>query len=190
MGRRTRSRTSVLVLLVLGLLWGACSSEPAGPTVLAPGERMPDGMTLTSPAFEDARPIPERYSCEGENLPPPLRWTGTPAGATELALVIEDPDATGGVFVHWIVAGIDPGATSIEPGPPPAGADEFKGSSDMAAYIGPCPPDDGGVHRYHFQIYALRARPRLVESSPPVEKVRAIRKAAVAGGQLIGTFER
>lgn len=189
-GKQTRSGAAVVALLASSLLWAACSSEPTGRRVLGPDERMPEGMTLTSPAFEDGRPIPERYSCEGENLPPPLRWTGTPAGAAELALIVEDPDATGQIFVHWIVVGIDPATTSIEPGPPPAGAVMFDGSSGMDAYIGPCPPDDSGKHHYHFEIYALEARPRLVEGSRPIEKVRAIRKAAIAGGKLVGTFER
>jgi len=179
-----------VVVVLAALLLGACSKEAAGRRVLAPGERMPDGMALTSPAFKNGASIPERYSCEGENVPPPLRWTGTPAGATEVALIVEDPDATGEIFVHWIVAGIDRGTRSIEPGPAPAGAVQFKGSSDMAAYIGPCPPDGGGVHHYHFEVYALAARPRLVASSRPIEKVQAIRKAAVAGGELIGTFKR
>lgn len=178
------------VVLALAMAWSACSREPAGRRVLAPGERMPEGMTLTSSAFQDGEAIPERYSCEGENLAPPLRWTGTPAGAKEVALVIEDPDATGAIFVNWIVVGIDPAVGSITPGAPPAGAVEFEGSSGMASYIGPCPPDDGGRHRYHFEVYALRNRPRLVEGSRPIEKVKAIRKAAIAGGQLIGTFER
>lgn len=183
-------RVALAALLATSVLLGACGREPAGRRVLAPGERMPKGMTLTSPAFEDGAPIPERYSCEGENLPPPLRWTPPPAEAEQVALVIEDPDATGAIFVHWIVTGIDPAVRSIEPGPPPAGAVQFKGSSDMASYIGPCPPDDGGAHRYFFEVYALRDRPRLVEGSRPIEKVRAIRKAAIAGGRLIGTFER
>ncbi|HVE46974.1 MAG TPA: YbhB/YbcL family Raf kinase inhibitor-like protein [Acidimicrobiales bacterium] len=151
---------------------------------------MPSGMTLTSSAFEEGGPIPERYSCEGENVPPPLRWTGTPAEAEEIALVIEDPDAPGAIFVHWIVVGIDADIGSLAPGPPPAGAVQFKGSSDMAAYIGPCPPNDDGQHRYHFEVYALRDRPGLAETSPPIEKVQAIRRAAIAGGQLVGTFER
>ena len=178
------------VVLALAMAWSACSREPAGRRVAAPGERMPEGMTLTSSAFEDGGVIPERYSCEGENVPPPLQWTGTPAEAKEVALVIEDPDATGAIFVHWIVVGIDPAVGSITPGAPPAGTVEFEGSSGMASYIGPCPPDDGGRHRYHFEVYALRDRPRLVESSRPIEKVQAIRKAAMAGGQLVGTFER
>lgn len=187
-GASTTARAAAV--LAAALFLGACSKDPAGRRVLAPGERMPEGMTLTSPAFGNGKAIPERYSCEGENVPPPLRWTGTPADATEVALVVEDPDATGAIFVNWIVVGIDPAVGSIAPGEPPAGAVEFEGSSDMAAYIGPCPPDDGGVHRYHFEVYALRDRPRLVESSRPIEKVKAIRRAAIAGGQLVGTFER
>lgn len=176
--------------MAFALALSACSNGPTGRRILAPGERMPEGMTLTSPAFDPGRPVPERYSCEGENLPPPLRWQGTPAGTKELAVVVEDPDATGGIFVHWIAVGIDPATTGLDPGPPPAGAVVLTGSSDMATYIGPCPPDNGGVHHYNFEVYALRARPRLVEGSPPIDNVRAIRRAAVAGGELVGTFER
>lgn len=190
MASRTNIAAPLAVLLTVCLLWGACSREPAGRRLLEPGERMPDGMTLTSSEFEDGEPIPERYSCEGENIPPPLRWSGAPAGTREFALVIEDPDATGAIFVHWIVTAIDPAVSSIAPGPLPAGAVQYEGSSDMAAYIGPCPPEDGGRHRYHFEVYALRDRPRLVAGTRPIEKVRAIREAAVAGGTLVGTFER
>ena len=151
---------------------------------------MPGGMRLTSPAFDPGRPIPERYSCEGENVPPPLRWDGTPAGARELALVLEDPDAPGETFVHWIVVGIDRATTALEPSSSPPGAQVLPGSSDNPTYIGPCPPDGGGPHRYYFQVYALDRRPELADEAGPVEKVRAIRRAAMAGGQLMGTFER
>ena len=151
---------------------------------------MPGGMTVTSSAFGAGEAVPERFSCEGENVPPPLRWRGTPAGTSELAVVVEDPDAPGGIFVHWIVVGIPPTTTSVGPTALPPGARVLPGSSDNPTYIGPCPPDGDGVHRYHFEVYALRSPPPLADGSTPLEKVRAIRGAAVAGGELIGTFER
>ncbi len=158
--------------------------------MVQPGERMPGGMTVTSSAFESGEEVPERFSCEGDNVPPPLRWRGVPAGTRELAVVVEDPDAPQGTFVHWIVVGIAPTTTSIGPGALPPGARVLPGSSDNPTYIGPCPPNGDGAHRYHFEVYALPSPPPLLEPSSPLEKVRAIRRAAVAGGELVGTFER
>jgi Raf kinase inhibitor-like YbhB/YbcL family protein len=151
---------------------------------------MPTGITVTSPAFAAGHRVPERYSCEDLNVPPPLAWKGVPAGARELALVIEDPDAPGGIFVHWLVVGIRADATRLTGTDAPAGAEVLPGSSDNPTYIGPCPPNGDPPHRYVFEVYALRQRPALDPASSPVAKVRAVRRAAVAGGSLIGTFAR
>ena len=151
---------------------------------------MPDGITVTSSAFDPGEPIPERYSCEGENLPPPLAWDGVPEGASELALIIEDPDAPDETFVHWLVVGIDSDVDELQGTDPPAGSEVLPGSSDNPTYIGPCPPDGDGDHRYYFQVYALDERPALDSASSPLEKVRAVRRAAVAGGWLEGIFSR
>lgn len=180
--------TTVLAL-VLSVAPGCSPDDPATP-VLQPGERMPGGMTLSSPAFRPGGTIPERYTCEGENVPPPLRWRGTPEGTTEVAVAVEDPDAPDGTFVNWIVVAIAPATTSIEPDALPPGGRVLPGSSDNPTYIGPCPPDGDEPHRYHFQVYALRSPPPLPEPSSPEEKVRAIRRAAIAGGLLVGTFDR
>ena len=168
-----------------------CGRGDGDPTdaILAGGERLPGGITVTSTAFAPGEPIPERFSCEGENVPPPLRWDGVPPGTAEVALVIEDPDAPEGTFVHWLVLGVDPGAVAIEPTAPPPG-EVLPGSSDNPAYIGPCPPDGDGPHRYFFEVYALAERPSLPPDGRPLDQVRAIRRAARAGGVLVGTFER
>ena len=163
-------------VLIAALLMAACGGD--GPT----------GMRVTSPAFAAGQPIPERFSCLGENVPPPLRWKGTPEGTAELAVVVEDRDAPEGTFVHWIMVGIDPGTTRIESDALPPGARVLLGSSDNPTYIGPCPPRGSGTHRYSFEVYALPRRVELAESSPPAEKARAIRRAASAGGRLEGTF--
>ena len=174
-----------LVLMVMLVLVTACGDDT--PSVLQPGERAPTGITVTSPAFEPGRPVPERYSCQGENLPPPLRWQGVPAGTAELAVVVEDPDAPTGTFVHWVVVGIDPATAANEPETLPPGATVLPGSSDNPTYVGPCPPEGSGTHHYFFEVYALPRRPDLGGS--PLDKVRAIRAAASAGGWLIGTFK-
>lgn len=171
---------------------GGCGGgrPPATSGLLAAGERMPTGIAVTSTAFAAGRPIPERFSCEGFNVPPPLHWKGVPAGTRELALVIEDPGAPDGIFVQWLVVGIRPAITALVDERPPAGAEVLPGSSDNPEYIGPCPPNGDPAHHYVFEVYALRRRPVLAPASSPVDKVRALRKAAVAGGSLVGTFSR
>ena len=188
---RARRAAGAVLGAVIVLAAPACAGgDDERIAVLGPGERMPEGMTVTSTAFADGGAVPARHTCEGENLPPPLRWTGTPAGTTELALVIEDPDAPDGIFVHWLVVGVDPATTSVGPSGPPAGARVLPGSSDNPTYIGPCPPNGDDPHRYHFEVYALRTRPLLPEGSSPLARVRAVRRAATAGGVLVGTFAR
>jgi Raf kinase inhibitor-like YbhB/YbcL family protein len=181
---------SLLAVLLLGWAPGCSSDGDDDLGILQPGERLPSGMTLTSTAFEAGEPVPERYSCEGENVPPPLEWVGVPEGTAELAIVIEDPDAPDGVFVHWLVVGIEPGTDGVGPAGPPDGSQVLPGSSDNPTYIGPCPPDGDGPHRYVFQVYALGQQPDLDGSAPPGDKARTVRAAATAGGVLVGTFER
>ena len=174
-------RPLVLVLLVAALLGGACSDGPGGDDE---GGRALEGMRVTSSAMGEGGPVPERYSCEGENVPPPLRWSGTPAGTAQLAVVVEDPDAPEGSFVHWIVVGIDPTATALDPDRLPPGATVLEGSSDNPTYIGPCPPNGDPPHRYHFDVYALGDR-ATVAGATPVERVQAIRRAAISGGRPV-----
>jgi Raf kinase inhibitor-like YbhB/YbcL family protein len=183
------ARRSLLVVLALaGLLTGACSHKGGGQAGSV-DQRAPTGMTVTSPAFENGGTVPERYSCEGENVPPALRWRGTPAGTAQLAVVVEDPDAPRGPFVHWIVVGIDPATTALDADRLPPGATVLEGSSDNPTYIGPCPPNGDKAHRYSFDVYALPSRGTVAGRSP-VERVRAIRREATAGGRLTGRFAR
>src|SRR4029077_7015381 len=93
-----------------------------------------------STAFAPGATIPARYTCAGEGDAPPLAWSGVPGGAHELGLLMEDPDAPGGTFVHWILAGIPPTST----GTPVAGADAGTNSFGKDGYGGPCPPQGGG----------------------------------------------
>jgi len=185
-----RVGAAAVAVAVAALVATGCSHGDGAPSVLAAGEKEPRGITVTSPAFDSGGAVPERFSCEGLNVPPPLAWTGVPDGATELALVIEDPGAPDGTFVHWLVLGVDPASKGLRGADPPAGAEVLPGSSDNPTYIGPCPPDGDGVHRYYFEVYALGRRPAIDPSASPVDNVRAVRKAAVAGGWLIGTFTR
>ena len=188
--RRPAPALLVVLALVIGLGPGCSDGGRPDLGVLGPGQRLPSGMRLSSTAFDDGGAIPERFSCEGENVPPPMRWEGVPAGTAELALVIEDPDAPDEIFVHWLVVGIEPGARDVGPAGPPPGATVLPGSSDNPTYIGPCPPDGDGPHRYVFQVYALPRPPVLAGGASPGDAVDAVREAATAGGVLLGTFQR
>lgn len=167
------------MLAALSVLAG-CAVTDAAPAV----------FTLTSPAFADGTAIPAEYSCTGRNVPPPLRWQRVPAGTESLAVVVDDPDAPRGLFVHWVVTGIPPSTTAISGGVLPAAAVVSLNSSGKAEYLGPCPPAGTGVHHYRFQLYALR-KPLTVAKSTPVPQANgAITSLSVAVARTVGVFGR
>jgi Raf kinase inhibitor-like YbhB/YbcL family protein len=153
---------------------GAATTAPAGQRAV------PSTMTVTSPAFQAGAAIPARYTCKGENLSPPLRWTAPPPGTRELALVVDDPDAPGGTFIHWVMAGLPAGLRQLAENAVPQGAQEAR------EYTGPCPPS-GPAHHYRFTLYALGRAPD-VRDKDAQEAIAAIQAAATAQGQLVGTF--
>jgi hypothetical protein len=124
--------------LAAGLLaLAACSS---GGGSRGPERELPETMTVTSPAFPPQAAIPVRFTCSGEQVSPPLSWSKVPAGTAELALVVDDPDAPGGSYVHWVVAHLDPKQGGLPEGSLPAGAVQLRNSAGKAAWAGPCPP--------------------------------------------------
>jgi Raf kinase inhibitor-like YbhB/YbcL family protein len=172
-------------------LLAACSSSGGSggaATTAAPGGQAPKStMTVTSSAFADGAPIPARYTCKGDNLSPPLRWSAPPAGTTQLALVVDDPDAPGGTFVHWVLSGIPAGQTELASGAVPQGAVEGRNSAG-SGYTGPCPPS-GPAHHYRFTIYALDRSPGVQADTDPERAIADIQAAATAQGRLVGTFQ-
>jgi Raf kinase inhibitor-like YbhB/YbcL family protein len=139
-------------------------------------------LTISSPAFADGAPIPVQYTCKGANIAPPLAWSA-PLGGT---LVVDDPDAPRGTFVHWIVAGIAPGSGSTADGQTPAGGSTLPNSSGQSAYTGPCPP--AGTHHYRFTLYQLPNTYQLPPGLAGVQAAQAIAQAATAQALLTGTF--
>ncbi len=115
-------------------------------------------LRLTSRAFQNKGVIPDKYSKLGGNISPPLAWTGVPEGTTSLALIVDDPDAPSGLFVHWLVYNIQPGTTQLEEHQPatpelPNGARQGVNGFGDLSYGGPQPPS--GTHRYFFHLYAV-----------------------------------
>lgn len=145
-------------------------------------------LTITSSAFADGAQIPARFSCQGENIAPPLAWSA-PTTAAELALVVDDPDAVGGLYVHWIVTGIAPGSGSTVDGQTPANGRSLPNSGGQEGYFGPCPPAGTGIHHYRFTLYQLPAALELAPGSGGVQAAQAIAQAATAQAQLTGTFQ-
>jgi Raf kinase inhibitor-like YbhB/YbcL family protein len=146
----------------------------------------PTSLQVTSTAFADGRPIPQKYSCHAENVSPPLAWAGVPTGTREVALVVDDPDAPNGTYTHWILFGLAPSTTSLEEGVVPAGAKQAKNSSGDAAYAGPCPPS--GTHHYRFTVYAFDEPLSLAGGADTDTALSSIGDNAVAQGRLTGTF--
>jgi Raf kinase inhibitor-like YbhB/YbcL family protein len=112
-------------------------------------------MVITSSAFAEGDTVPTEFTCEGTNASPPLEWSGVPEGAVSLRLSVTDPDAPGGTFIHWMVAGIDPSSSGVRAGQVPVSGTEEQNSFGRTGYGGPCPPPGDDPHRYVWTIEAL-----------------------------------
>ncbi len=142
-------------------------------------------MTISSPVFEDGGMIPVKYSCEGENVNPPLDISGFPEEAVSLAIIMEDPDAPAGTWVHWLVWNI-PVTHHIKEDHVPGkeGINDFQ----KHKYGGPCPPK--GTHRYFIKIYALNATLDLPGNTQKKQLEKAMSEHIIGFGELIGLYKR
>lgn len=145
---------------------------------------MPLLFQLASPAFDLGGAIPERYTCKGDNMSPPLELVGTPDKARSLALMLHDPDAPSGEFVHWIVWNIHPDITSIAEGRLPMGALQGRNDFGDVGYGGPCPPS--GTHHYKFEVYALDSELDLPSGTGHREVMDMITAHAIGKTELVG----
>jgi Raf kinase inhibitor-like YbhB/YbcL family protein len=146
----------------------------------------PTNFQLTSPAFEDDQVIPEKYTCKGEDISPPLAISGTPDAAQSLALIMHDPDAPNGDFLHWTIWNIDPETVTIAENTVPNGALQGKTGFGHAHYGGPCPPS--GTHRYIFNLYALSEKLDLAVGSSREDLEEAMEGLIIAQAKLTGNF--
>jgi Raf kinase inhibitor-like YbhB/YbcL family protein len=170
---------------------GSTGSGPAASTAAAPATptAAPSGaatITVRSPAFAAGAMIPVRFSCRGSNRPIPLTWTGVPAVAGSVALIMDDPDAPSGTFTHWVVFNLPVASRGITNGRLPAGAAQAQNGRGQAAYTGPCPPS--GTHHYRFTVYAEPKRLPLPTGASLAEALTAIRSNPLASGRLTGLF--
>lgn len=152
----------------------------------------PEEMVITSAGFEHEGIIPNAYSCDGADISPELNWTGVPAGAQSLALIMDDPDAPGGTFVHWVIFNIPADATGLEENVPKtatlaSGAIQGRNGFGEIGYGGPCPPS-GQSHRYFFKLYALDTTLDLASGASKAQLLAAIEGHILAEAQLMGNF--
>ena len=151
-------------------------------------------IELRSSAFENGKAIPVKHSCDGEDVSPPLEWSGVPKEAKSIALICDDPDAPGGIWVHWVLYGIPPGVAGIEESIPSKGkviGRARHGQNDFRrlGYGGPCPPK-GKAHRYFFKIYALDEELELQAGASKKDLLKVMQGHVMAEGQLVGTYQR
>jgi len=176
----TRPRRALLVAFASGLL-------ATGPTGA-------DELRLSSPAFVHGRPIPRKYTCDGADLSPPLRWSGAPTGTKSLAIIAEDPGATAGSWALWVLYDLAASATAIPQGVPPvarlpSGARQGMNDAGRVGYSGPCPPP-GRAHSYYFRVYALDAPTDLPPQANKTEVFRAMRRHVLAVAEVMATYAR
>lgn len=148
---------------------------------------------LTSDAFQNDDTIPERYVCVGEDFSPPLRWTQPPDGTRSFALIVEDQDAAGGTYVHWIAYNIHANTRLLEEAMPvapelPNGIRQGRNNDDTVGYTGPCPP--GTARRYFFRLYALDSRLDLPPGATKQQLLDAMQGHILAKAELVGWHSR
>jgi Raf kinase inhibitor-like YbhB/YbcL family protein len=148
---------------------------------------MTDSIGLTSTAFTEGEAIPSRHTCDGEDVSPPLAWSGAPDGTAAFALIVDDPDARG--WIHWLAADIPADQAALEEGASGSSAGT-EGRTDFGrtGYGGPCPPS--GSHRYAFEVFAL-SEPVGLSSGFSADELRtAMEGKVLASGRLTGTYRR
>ena len=146
------------------------------------------GLQIISPVFREGSPIPPQYTCRGQNVNPPLNIFNPPKGTQSLTLIMHDPDAVSGDFLHWLVWDIPPSTESIGVNSVPVGAVQGLNGGSDSGYSGPCPPKGSGTHRYIFDFYALDTTLDLPANSVVDDVIKAQKSHVLAHAALTGTF--
>jgi len=150
-------------------------------------------IKITSAAFEEGEMIPAKYTCDQEDVSPPLAWDSVPEGTKTLALICDDPDAPMGTWVHWVLFNLPAGANGLSENVPPEreldnGGRQGTNDFGRIGYGGPCPP--GGTHRYYFKLYALDTALDLEAGARKPQLLEAMEGHILAEGQLMGKYSR
>jgi len=182
-------RIPVLGALLAALVVAGCGD---GESKSAPAPTAPATIKVVSPAFKNGGTLPKQFTCDGKfgGVNPPLGWSSKPKGLKSQALVVEDPDAPGGNFVHWTVWGMMARTNGLDADIPPLGLPQGQNSAGTSKYAAPCPPKGDSPHHYEFTIYALKEPIALKAGAPSDQVLDKIKRAALARGVLTGTYSR
>lgn len=187
-------RSVLVVSLATATITSMCSSKGNSDEVKKKKEGVKMSLKLISPAFKDGERIPQKYTCEGKDVSPPLEWSGVPEGTKSFALICDDPDAPMGTWVHWVVYNIPDTTNSLPEGVPKGnvvlgGISQGVTSFGWAGYGGPCPPR-GPAHRYFFKLYALDTPLNLEPGATKEKLLKAMEGHILATAQLMGLYSR
>ena len=163
-----------------------CILMPA--TLMSKEVKRVSHLTIFSPSFAHKAEIPQRYTCDGRDITPPLTIDSAPAGTQSLALIMFDPDAPVGIWTHWVLWNIPPNTRELKENQLPAGAIQGTNSWKRTGYGGPCPPS--GSHRYFFMLYALDTTLKLAPGTTKADLERAMEGHIIARAELMGTYRR
>jgi len=150
-------------------------------------------LRVLSSAFKEGGMIPQRYACDGEDISPPLSWEAVPEGTRSIALIVDDPDAPRGTFVHWVLYDLPANLRELPEKLPrektlPGGGTQGTNSFGKIGYGGPCPPS--GTHRYFFKVYALNAQTNLAPGKSKEDLLETMEGHILAQGQIMGRYKK
>lgn len=188
-----RLMTGLSLVILLTALSAACTNDGEDKQKTTPEPQAESSITVTSTAFAEGDHIPQQYTCQGDDISPPLAWTDLPEQTASLALIMDDPDAPNGIWVHWVLYNIPadaqslPEAITTESGLPD-GTLNGKNSWKRTGYGGPCPPS--GTHRYVFSLYALDSDLELEEGIDKNGLLKAMDGHVLAEGRLAGVYQK
>jgi Raf kinase inhibitor-like YbhB/YbcL family protein len=150
-----------------------------------------DGFTLSSVNFEDGAELPARFTCDATDISPALTIEGVPDGTVQLAIVVDDPDAADGTYVHWIVGALPTDTTGLAEDLVPEDAEQARNSAGGSSYRGPCPPEGEAAHTYRFTVYALDAEvDDDFENADASDALETLAERATAKATLTATYQR
>ncbi len=151
-------------------------------------EKVNSNMKIVSLAFENNSKIPSKYTCDGENINPPLQFLDVPANAKSIVLIVDDPDASSKTWVHWVVYNINPQASEVKENNVPENGIESMTDFGKPGYGGPCPPS--GTHRYFFKLYALHTALDLPQTASKQMVEEKMQDHIIAQAELIGLYRK
>ena len=186
-----KALTPMLLATFLVVAASSCSASPSPTAVPAQRGDQATSFALTSSAFTDEETIPQEFTCDGEDVSPPLQWSDPPQGTRSYALIMDDPDAPVGTWVHWVLYDLPADARALEKAVPPDaerpyGSRHGKNGWGRLGYGGPCPPS--GTHRYFAKLYALDTALDLDVGANAKQVLGALEGHILAEAQLMGTY--